>query len=156
MFREMRRKERAMEKTEIAEILKTATNGVLAVTGDDDYPYAVPLSFVYENNKIYFHSTNENSHKIDAISKNPKVSFCVVTKDEIVPEDFTTSFKSIVVFGKASVLTKKDEILEIMMLIARKYCSSHMSQAPNYAKSYLEEFCIVEIEIEHLTGKTKD
>lgn len=55
MFREMRRKNQQLPQEECNRILQVATSGVLAVDGDDDYPYAVPLSFVYEDGRLYFH-----------------------------------------------------------------------------------------------------
>jgi len=88
---------------EAVKILQSATSGVLAVCGDDGYPYAVPLSYVYADGKIYFHSALQG-HKIDAIRSNPKVSFCVIDKDDIQPQEFTTYFRSVIVFGKARII----------------------------------------------------
>src|SRR5574344_2695673 len=85
MFREMRRKKQQLSIEQVEKILKQNTSGVLAVFGDDGYPYAVPLSYVYTNSKIYFHGAKEG-HKLDSIKNNEKVSFCVIDKDEIVPE----------------------------------------------------------------------
>ena len=55
MFREMRRKRQALSREEISLILYRGTSGVLALSGDDNYPYAVPISYVYDGEKIYFH-----------------------------------------------------------------------------------------------------
>ena len=74
-------------------ILNNGTSGVLAVSGDNGYPYTVPLSYVYDNNRIYFHSANEG-HKIDAVKRNPKASFCIIYQDIVVPQKYTTYFKS--------------------------------------------------------------
>ena len=68
MFRKMRRNKQLLPLEECVEILNRGTSGVLAVTGDDDYPYAVPLSYVYYDNKIYFHGA-KTGHKLDAVSK---------------------------------------------------------------------------------------
>ena len=107
MFREMRRNKQQLSNEECGEILRKSTAGVLAVSGDDGYPYAVPLSYVYCDNKIYFHSA-KSGHKIDGIKNNSKVSFCVIAKDEIIPEKFTTYFRSVIVFGKARILESMD------------------------------------------------
>ena len=82
MYREMRRKKQMLSDEESISVLQKCTSGVLAVLGDDGYPYAVPLSYVYdeETNKIYFHSAKAG-HKIDAVRKMDKVSFCVVVQD---------------------------------------------------------------------------
>ncbi|MFI3226368.1 MAG: pyridoxamine 5'-phosphate oxidase family protein [Clostridia bacterium] len=154
MFREIRRlNKQIMKQEEVIEMLETATNGVLAVDGDNDYPYAVPLSFAYLDGKIYFHSTTAESHKIDAISKNPKVSFCVVTQDNIIADDFNTLYKSAIAFGIARVLTDEDEIFKGIMAITKKYSGDYMEKGKEHAKRSAGRFCVVEIEIEHLTGK---
>ena len=77
MFREMRRKKQALSQEACSVVLEKGTSGVLAVSGDNDYPYAVPLSYVYDGEKIYFHCA-KSGHKLDAIQKNQKVSFCVI------------------------------------------------------------------------------
>ena len=76
MFREMRRKKQLLSETETIEILHSCTSGVLAVIGDNDYPYTIPLSFAYKDGKLFFHFAKAG-HKIDSIVKNNKVSFCV-------------------------------------------------------------------------------
>src|SRR5699024_1089682 len=97
MFREMRVKKRLMSEEDAEELLKSASHGVLAVAGDEGYPYAVPVSFVYKDRKIYIHSALEG-HKVDAVKQNSKVSFCVVTADNVVSEKLTTRYTSAVAF----------------------------------------------------------
>lgn len=76
-FREMRRKRQQLSDAESIDILKKSTSGTLALLGDDDYPYAVPISYVYQEGKLYFHSALAG-HKVDAIRKCDKASFCVI------------------------------------------------------------------------------
>lgn len=76
MFREMRRNKQLLDKEESIVVLEKGTAGVLSLSGDDGYPYAVPISYVY-NSKIYFHSA-VSEHKLDAISNRDKASFCVI------------------------------------------------------------------------------
>ena len=73
MFREMRRNKQLLSMEETEAVMNRCTNGVMACIGDEGYPYASPLSYVYYNGKVYFHSAKAG-HKIDAILKNPKVS----------------------------------------------------------------------------------
>ena len=72
---------------------------VLALLGDNDYPYAVPISYVYDDGKVYFHSA-KSGHKIDAIQRTAKASFCVIDEDLVVPEEYTTYFRSVIAFGR--------------------------------------------------------
>lgn len=119
MFREMRRKRQLLSKEDTQKILYQGTSGVLAVSGDDGYPYAVPLSYVYDGEKIYFHSA-KSGHKLDAIVKNPKASFCVIDQDNIVPDEYTTYFRSVIVFGTIHILHDEAEKREAIEKLAGK------------------------------------
>lgn len=110
MFREMRRKRQLLPTEESVSILEKMTSGTLALHGDDGYPYAVPVSYVYADGKIYFH-TAVKGHKVDAIQTNGKVSFCVVEQDDVKPAEFTTYFRSVIAFGKARILEDGNEKL---------------------------------------------
>lgn len=83
MFREMRRSRQALPQEEVVAILDRGTHGVLALAGDEGYPYALPISYVYADGKLYFHCAR-SGHKLDAISRCPKASFCVVDQDQVV------------------------------------------------------------------------
>ena len=151
MFREMRRKRQLLPAEESVAILERMTNGTLALHGDDGYPYAVPVSYVYADGKIYFH-TAVKGHKIDAILRNAKVSFCVVEQDDVRPAEFTTYFRSVIAFGKARILEGEDEKLSALRLLADKYSQGEESMEAEIAKSF-SHLLMVEIAVEHLTGK---
>jgi len=153
MFRKMRLESNMTTKEEAVEMLNEAKNGVLAVNGDEGYPYAVPVSFAYHNGKIYFHSTSDTSHKIESIKNDPRVSFCVVTQDNIIPEAFNTLYRSVILFGKARVLTDAKEVEQGIMTIIKKYSGAHMEEGKAYMNAETGNFCVVEIEVEHMTGK---
>lgn len=97
-FREMRRKRQMLSAKESEEILRRMTNGTLALHGDGGYPYAVPVSYVYSDGRIYFHTAMQG-HKVDALMRDDKVSFCVVEQDDVKPAEFTTYFRSVIAFG---------------------------------------------------------
>lgn len=117
MFREMRRKKQALSKEVCERILKDGKTGVLVLLGDDDYPYAVPLNYSYESGKLYFHCA-KSGHKIDAVKKCSKASFCVIAQDDIVPQEFTTYFRSVIVFGKVRIVSDEKEKLETINKLA--------------------------------------
>lgn len=153
MFREMRRKRQQLTEAECLEILRTNTSGVFAVSGDGGYPYAVPLSYVYDEGALYFHCA-KTGHKLDAIKACDKVSFCIVEQDEIVPEKYTTYFRSVILFGRARVLEQDSEIRDAIEKLAVKY---HPQDSKANRNSMIEKeykaMCMVKIEIEHMTGK---
>ena len=115
----MRRKRQLLSAGESMDILDNGTVGVLALSGDDDYPYAVPVSYVYDNSKIYFHGA-KTGHKIDAIRKCSKASFCVIDQDKIIPEEYTTYFRSVIAFGKVRILENEDDIRDAIEKLAVK------------------------------------
>lgn len=151
MFREMRRGKQLLSMKDTIIVMDRCTNGILACLGDEDYPYAVPLSYVYFNDKIYFHSAKVG-HKIDAIIKNPKVSFTVVDEDTIVSEEYTTYFRSVIAFGKARVV-EGDERLEAFEALVEKYSGDQPEEAKHKEITGCKEAYIIAIDVEHITGK---
>jgi uncharacterized protein len=152
MFRIMRRKKQLLSKSETIEILKSCTSGVLGVTGDDDYPYTVPLSYVYKDDKLYFHCAKEG-HKIDGIKRNDRVTFCVIEKDEVIQETFTTHFRSVIVFGRARILTEDNERRFALECLIEKYSPDFIEQGQREIEGGWDKVCAVEVKIEHMTGK---
>lgn len=152
MFREMRRKNQVLSIEESMAVLDRGTSGVLAVCGDDGYPYAVPLSYVYHDSKIYFHCA-KTGHKLDAIAKNNKVSFCVIDQDMIVPEEYTTYFRSVIIFGKARVLDDEAEKREALEKLAERYSPDHKPGRLQEIDRLFNQVCLVELAVEHMTGK---
>ena len=153
MFREMRRKKQLLSSQESIELLHCGTAGVLALLGDGDYPYAVPISYVYDDGKLYFHGAKAG-HKIDAIRTCGKASFCVIGQDNIVPAEYTTYFKSVIVFGKIRILEDETEIQEAIEKLAAKYYPEDSVQ--NRKRVIAREWaplCMIEFSIEHLSGK---
>lgn len=141
-----------LSEEEANNIMMTASSGVLALTGDKDYTYAVPLSFAYENSRIYFHCAKEG-HKIDALKNNEKVSFCVIDKDNVIPEAFNTIYRSVIAFGRARILDDDGERMEALERLIRKYSPAYVSQGKKEIEKYWDRVCLVEIRVEHMTGK---
>ncbi len=153
MFREMRRKKQALPPEECAAVLRRGTSGVLALDGDCGYPYAVPISYVYDGEKLYFHSAR-TGHKLDAIRHNPKASFCVIDQDQVVPEEYTTYFRSVVVFGRMRVLEDEQEKREAIEKLAIKYAPKDSPENRRRAiDREWEPLCMLEMTVEHLSGK---
>lgn len=151
MFREMRRSKQLLSIEDTAAVMARCKNGVLACLGDEGYPYAVPLSYVYLNDRIYFHSAKAG-HKVDAIKKNPKVSFSVIDEDKVVSEEYTTYFRSVIAFGKARIV-EGDERLESFTALVDKYSGNQPEEARNKEISKCTQAHIIAIDVEHITGK---
>ena len=151
MFKEMRRKAQQLSLQESEKILETASSGVLSLCADNDYPYGVPLSFAYSNGKIYFHCAPEG-HKIDAIKSCSKASFCVIAQDSVVSKEYTTYYKSVIVFGRISIIESKAEKKAAIRFLSDKYCPNEKN-ADEVIEAYSDKFVMLELSAEHITGK---
>ncbi|MGI6733276.1 MAG: pyridoxamine 5'-phosphate oxidase family protein [Anaerovoracaceae bacterium] len=152
MFREMRRKKQLLSNEECVEILKSCSTGILAVNGDDGYPYTVPLNYTYEDGKLSFHCAVEG-HKMDAIKRDDKVSFCVIEMDKVVPQTFSTDYRSVVVFGRARVITEDNERRVVLEKLIDKYSAGYEEEGQREIEKDWNRVALVEINIEHMTGK---
>ena len=151
MFRAMRRKKQELSGEKTLELLRRGTSGVLAVVGDEGYPYAVPLSYVYDEGRLYFHCAAVG-HKLDAIAANDKVSFCVIGQDDVWPEKFTTRFRSAIAFGRARLL-EGEEKRRALEILSDKYCPVDVSARNREIDGSFDRVRVICLEIEHLTGK---
>jgi nitroimidazol reductase NimA-like FMN-containing flavoprotein (pyridoxamine 5'-phosphate oxidase superfamily) len=151
-FRQMRRKRQQLTQEESIAILQKATAGTLALLGDDGYPYAVPISYVYNEGKIYFHSAL-NGHKVDAIRKYDKASFCVIEQDDVQPEKYTTFFRSVIAFGRIHIIEDEKEKLEIVRMLGNRYNPNQDDALQKEIESGLSRLLAIRFDIEHLTGK---
>lgn len=153
MFRPNRRKKREISTEAAKALLKNSRIGVLAVNGDDGYPYAIPVNYVYveEDEKIYFHGSKVG-HKIDSIRKDSKVCFTVYGDEVIKDLEWAPYVRSAVVFGKC-ILT---EGLEKNVSLVRKLAEKYYPNTELIDEEIASDGKVVqmfEIEIEHLTGK---
>ncbi|MBI4926592.1 MAG: pyridoxamine 5'-phosphate oxidase family protein [Anaerolineae bacterium] len=152
MFRKMRRKAQELSREETLAILTANTAGVLGVSGDEDYPYTVPVSYVYHDGRLFFHCASEG-HKIDGIQRNDKVSFCVIDRDEVIQATFTTHFRSAIVFGRARILTDEHERRTAVELLVKKYSPDYVEEGRLALEKSWNRTTVVEIRIEHMSGK---
>ena len=153
MFKEMRRKDRKLETTEIVEILKKCNYGFLSTIAENGYAYGVPISYVYVNDSIYVHSAMEGN-KLDNIRVNNNVSFCVVGDTMVLPDKFSTKYESVIAFGKA-VEVSGGEKNEALLAFIDKYSSQYIEKGKEYIKNAGKKTKVIKICIEHITGKAR-
>lgn len=153
MFRKMRRFKQQLSDKECIAVLKAETRGVLSMLGDDGYPYGIPMNHWYceADGKLYFHGTKEG-HKIDAIQKCSKVCYTVFDKGYRNKNEWALNVKSVVVFGKISLVTDEEKANVICTALCRKFTDDE-----EYLKRELEGFLskvqCLELTPEHITGK---
>ena len=152
MFRAIRLKENALDDKKAIGIITKGSYGILSTIGEDGYPYGVPLNYTYFDNCICFHCAQEG-HKLDNIDFTNKVSFCVVTRSDVLASEFDTDYESAIAFGKATVITDDSEKKDILLSVLKKYSSEYLKAGNNYMKKYWDETKVIKIKIEYLGGK---
>ena len=152
MFKQMRRIKQQLSEKECIDILQRQKVGTLALAENGDYPYAVPLNYVYYNGKIYFHCAI-TGHKIDIIKKQNKASFCVIDKDTVVPEKYTTFYRSVIVFGKAEIVEDDVEKMVALKELSYKYVSKDDEAHLKEINSAWNRTCVFSLSIDYLSGK---
>ena len=148
----MRRHRQQLSVEESIGILQKATSGTLALLGDGGYPYAVPISFVYDNGKLYFHSAM-SGHKVDAIRSCNKASFCVIDQDSVKPAEYTTYFRSVIAFGRIRIVEDEPEKLAIARILGNRYNPNQEEALQKELEHGLARMLAIRFDIEHLTGK---
>lgn len=151
MFRKMRRQKQELPKKDCIDILNNEPRGVLALLGDDDYPYSIPMSHVYVDGKIYFHGAREG-HKIDAIKKYPKASYCIIDSGVKKDDEWWYTFNSVIVFGKIKTLTDESEKIEKLRYLGNKFFPTEEA-VEKEIKRLLDKTEVFELTIEHISGK---
>jgi len=151
MFRELTRKKQKLSVDECKVILKQELRGVLAVNGEDGYPYALPINFYYDeaNDKIYFHS-GKIGHKMDAIASNDKVSFCVYDKGYHKDGHWSLNIKSVIMFGRIRMV--EDWSDELMVEFCKRF-TDDMEYIGNEIEQFKSNTAVLCLEIQHITGK---
>ncbi|MCL1982572.1 MAG: pyridoxamine 5'-phosphate oxidase family protein [Clostridiales bacterium] len=157
MFREMRRKDRLSADETGVELLNKCVYGVLSVIGDDDYPYGVPVNFAYKDSCIFVHCFLEG-HKIDAIKKNPKVCLTAVGGEEVMKDQISTNYTSVIAFGQAEVVPPPENSLRdaAFTAIMDKYIPNEQARTAAYIKAHEGNTTVIKISIEHMTCKKRD
>lgn len=147
----MRRAKQELSKEECIDMLINEPRGVLALLGDYDYPYALPMSHVYVDGKIYFHGARKG-HKLDAVKNHSKVSYCVMNQGVKEPDSWWYTFKSVIVFGQIRTLSDKDDKIDKLNCLGDKFFPTH-EETVDEINRLLDKTEVFEITIEHMSGK---
>lgn len=153
MFRPIRRKKKEISTEAAKQLLRTERRGVLAVCGDDGYPYAIPINFYYkeETGKIYFHGARAG-HKADALQKDDKVCFTVYGNESVREEAWAPFVQSAVVFGRCRVIEDQEQAIALVRELAGKYYPDAVLIEEEIAHAG-KAMRMYEITVEHLSGK---
>ena len=153
-FRAIRRKDREWDEAAARELLDRGEYGFLAMCGVGGYGYGLPMSYVADGDRIYFHCAPEGE-KLDAIRENDRVSFCVVDRTRVIPRQFSTAYESVHLFGRIVVVGADEERLHALRLLIRKYSPEYAEIGEKYIAASFRRTVVLRLDIEHLAGKCK-
>ena len=149
----MRRSDREQGEEFALSLIDHCSHGVMSIHTSEAFPYCLPLSFVRNGNCLYFHCAKAG-HKLDAVARCDKASFCVIDQDRVVPEEYTTYFRSVIAFGRIRVIGDDGERRSAVERLALKY---HPGDTPEHRNRYIDSewapLCMLEMTIDHMTGK---
>lgn len=149
-FKPLRRKDRALKEDEALEILAKSNYGVLCVF-DGNYPYGIPVNYVYEDGLIYIHSAKEG-HKIESIRSFDRVCFTVVGSSQVMENGFSTKYESVIIFGRAEIL-QDEQVIPALRKLATKYSPDYTNEAERIIQDSFKAVAVIRIKIEHVQGK---
>ena len=153
MFREITRKKQALSQEECLEILTNAKRGVLSVNGDDGYPYGMPINHYYDpvDGKLYFHG-GKVGHKIEAMKRDSRASFCVLDEGTLDPEGWFYHFRSVIVFGRIEFIEDEEKVIEKVKELSYKFTKDDAFIDGEIAKD-LPGTLMFALVPEHIRGK---
>ena len=156
MFREMRRKDRALTPAEAAKILAEGTYGVLSLNGrnDNDYAYGVPVGYAMDESRIYIHCA-PTGEKIDRVHGNNRVSFCVVGAVDVLADQFAANYASTIAFGRATEVEDEDEKRKALLAFLDKYSADFVESGKQYIAKFNAQTKVLRIDVEKITGKAR-
>ena len=152
MNREMYKKERQMSSEATAAIFSKGNHGTLAVNGDDGYPYAVPVNYVYDGGKIYIHSA-KYGYKIDAVKRDDKVGFSALLNSQVQQDTFTAAFQSVIAFGKISFVEDEAEKKRILEQFIYKMSPEFVEGGMKFVNAAIGKTALLCIDVEEIKGK---
>ena len=153
MFRELSRKRQRISDEECRRILAEEPRGVLSVLGDDDYPYGMPMNYWYdpESGHIFFHG-GKTGHKIDALRKHNKVSFCVYDQGYRREGEWALNISSVIVFGRIEFVEDHDRVIDLSRKLSYKYTQDDEYIEKEIIRSGPGTLCM-ELIPEYISGK---
>jgi len=154
-FRDIRRKDRMLNNEKARQLLETGEYGFLAMCGKNGYGYGIPLNYVPEGKSIYFHCAPDG-FKLENIRNNNRVSFCVVGRTQVLPEQFSTAYESVLVFGRIICGLPEDERRKALDLLVAKYSPGFTEISGTYINKSFHRTHILRLDIEHLSGKNRN
>lgn len=155
MFREIRKKSGVLTEQECQMILSEKDTAVLSLIGEDDYPYGVPLNYIYSNGRIFIFSAEEG-YKIDCMKKRAKASLTVIAKNESIQGKLSSNYESIIAFGQVKIIDNKEYRYNAFAALLERLQGSYEEKDVSFLEAQAKTTAIIEFVIEHISGKVNN
>lgn len=152
MERTMKKIKRQLPDSEAKALFEKGHHGILSVNGDEGYPYGIPVNYVYLNEKIYIHSA-KSGYKIDAIQRDSKVCFSAILSAEILPQQVTAAFESVIATGRIALVDNEAERRQVMETFVTRFCEGAIPTGMEFLEKTLDKTAVLRIDVEKFTGK---
>ncbi|MET3290264.1 UNVERIFIED_CONTAM: nitroimidazol reductase NimA-like FMN-containing flavoprotein (pyridoxamine 5'-phosphate oxidase superfamily) [Brevibacillus sp. OAP136] len=128
------------DQTKIDEFLNLAKTGALSMV-DGEFPYVIPLNFVWHDGAIYFHGADAG-RKERVLQANKNVCFLVSeeygTITDPVPAETDTAYMSVMLFGKAERITELSQATGALQAMLDKYVPGYYEQ--QLSRQHVEKY----------------
>lgn len=104
-----------------------------------------------EDGKIYFHC-GKVGHRLDALKKDDKVSFCVYDKGYRNPGQWPLNIKSVIVFGRVEVVDDRNRVVDITTKLSYKFIQDE-AYIKKEVETHVQKTLLLELTPEHICGK---
>ena len=147
----MRHKDRQVSAEEAMEYLKASVYGVLSTVGPDGEPYGIPLTYAVEEGgkSLVFHCARDG-YKLDCFAVNPRAHFVAVQETNVLPEEFSIEYKSVMVSGNLEEIEDREEKIRCAQVVGDKYSTI---SSEGYANRAVDKIRVFRLKIEHISGK---
>jgi hypothetical protein len=150
----MRRRDRELSEAEALDLLARSEFGVLATVGPDGWPYAVPVNHALVDGALLIHCATAG-HKLDNLAFEARVSYCVVTQAEVLPEELATRYESAIAFGRAVRLEDEAERRAALRAFGLRFAAQHPESVHREIEKDLFRTVVLRLDLEHVTGKAR-
>ncbi len=151
-MREMRRKKQQLTDEQVEKVILRNTYGVLSLSDEEGQPYGVPLNYVYVDGCFYFHCALDGQ-KTDFIAANEKASLCIVDRDTVIPETFSTDYISVIAFGTVHMITDEEEKMRTLRLLTEALGDPDREKQDREIKSDFSRVAMIRFKADRITGK---
>lgn len=153
MKHNMRRIDRQLFDEQIESILCKCTFGILATVDEENWPYAVPVNYVFNRQSVYFHCAKNAGHKLENIAYNNRVCFTIVGENKTIPEQFATAYESVILFGHVTEVI--DDINDVARMFIHRFSPNYIEEGDEYIQKMISRTAFYKIQIEQITGKAR-